>query len=152
MLVGLLTTLRVSAIGIVLATLIGSIVGIARLSRNWLVAKLASAYVETVRNIPLLLQLFFWYSAITGLLPAVAAAIEILPGVYLSQSGLMYPVPVYSPAYLAMAVPLEVGIAASVFHARWARRRPTPTVAQPPVIPIPAPLVPRLVAAAWPAV
>src|SRR3546814_15388432 len=79
MLVGLLNTLRVSAIGIVLATLIGTIVGIARLSRNWLVAKLASAYVETVRNIPLLLPLFFWYSATTGRLPAVAAAIEILP-------------------------------------------------------------------------
>src|SRR3546814_20846445 len=131
MLVGLLNTLRVSAIGIVLATLIGTIVGIARLSRNWLVAKLASAYVETVRNIPQLLQLFFWYSAITGLLPAVAAAIEILPGVYLSQSGLMYPVPVYSPAYLAMAVALAGGITASVFYARWARPRPEAT-GQPP--------------------
>src|SRR5690554_4747366 len=71
-LVGLLNTLRVSIIGIVLATLIGTVVGIARLSRNWLIARMASAYVEGVRNVPLLLQLLFWYSAITGLLPAVS--------------------------------------------------------------------------------
>src|SRR5690606_18404602 len=101
-LVGLLNTLRVSIIGIVLATVIGTVVGIARLSRNWLVARLASGFVEGVRNVPLLLQLLFWYSAITGLLPAVSAAAELLPGVFLSKSGLMYPIPIYSPAYVLM--------------------------------------------------
>jgi general L-amino acid transport system permease protein len=77
---GLLNTLRVSMIGIVLATLLGVIMGIARLSTNWLVAKIASVYVEVTRNIPLLLQLFFWYTVITQLLPAVREALEPFPG------------------------------------------------------------------------
>src|SRR5262245_44073667 len=68
--VGLLNTLLVAALGIVAATVIGFIVGIARLSSNWLIARLATAYVEVVRNIPLLLQLFFWYFAVLKTLPA----------------------------------------------------------------------------------
>ncbi|HUD52541.1 ABC transporter permease subunit, partial [Parvibaculum sp.] len=63
-LVGLCNTLLVAALGTVLAVLLGFVVGVARLSTNWLVAKLAAAYVETLRNVPLLLQLFFWYFAI----------------------------------------------------------------------------------------
>ncbi|HVO16078.1 MAG TPA: ABC transporter permease subunit, partial [Alphaproteobacteria bacterium] len=74
-LVGLLNTLKAAAIGIVLATAIGLVVGLARLSANWLVARLASVYVESVRNVPLLLQLFFWYTVITTLLPAAAQAL-----------------------------------------------------------------------------
>src|SRR5699024_73093 len=62
---GLLNTLRVSVIGVVAATLLGTLIGVARLSRNWLVSKVASAYIELMRNIPLLLQLFFWYAIIT---------------------------------------------------------------------------------------
>ena len=74
-LVGLGNTLFVSAVGIVLATLIGTVVGVARLSSNWLVARLASGYVELMRNIPLLLQLFVWYGVFTELLPPVRQAI-----------------------------------------------------------------------------
>ena len=88
LLVGLLNTLKVSAIGIAFATLLGVAVGIARLSSNFLVARLASAFVEVVRNIPPLLQLFFWYALITESMPAVRQALEPLPGVFITQRGL----------------------------------------------------------------
>ncbi|MFN4089431.1 MAG: amino acid ABC transporter permease [Alphaproteobacteria bacterium] len=148
-LVGLLNTLRVAVVGIVLATIIGTLIGIARLSRNWLVAKMASGYVEIVRNMPLLLQLFFWYSAITGLLPAVSAAIEVIPGVYLSKSGLMYPVPEPSPAHGWMTGAFVLAVVASVFYARWARRRQEATGERPPVLRVVLALVVGLVALAW---
>ena len=89
--VGLLNTLRVAFIGIALASVIGLFVGLARLSRNWLVARMALAYVETLRNVPLLLQLFFWYALITEAAPAPREALNPLPGVFLSARGLQVP-------------------------------------------------------------
>jgi general L-amino acid transport system permease protein len=89
--VGLVNTLRVAVIGIVLATLLGTLIGIARLSRNWLVAKLASIYVEVMRNVPLLLQLFFWYAVITENMPGPRQAHQPLPGVFISNRGLKLP-------------------------------------------------------------
>lgn len=89
--VGLLNTLRVSVVCIVAATLLGTVLGVARLSRNWLVAKLAGGYVELVRNIPLLLQLFFWYALITEGTPGPRQALNPLPGVFLSNRGLKMP-------------------------------------------------------------
>src|SRR5688572_4057062 len=77
--VGLLNTLIVAAIGIVLATILGFIIGIARLSKNWLVAKLAGCYVEIIRNLPLLLQLLFWYNAVLKALPGIRESVAI-PG------------------------------------------------------------------------
>ena len=134
LLVGVFNTLYVAALGIFLATIIGVAIGIARLSTNWLVARLASGYVELVRNIPLLLQLFFWYSVITGLLPPVSAAVGLLPGVFLSKSGLMYPVPNYTPVYIFMAVALLCAVVASVFFAKWAKRRQELTGQQSPTL------------------
>ena len=90
LLVGLLNTLVVAVIGIALATAIGLVVGIARLSGNWLVARLATLYVEGVRNIPLLLQLFIWYGLVTNL-PVPRQALNPLPGVFLSNRGLKVP-------------------------------------------------------------
>jgi general L-amino acid transport system permease protein len=120
-LVGVLNTLRVAAIGIVIATVLGVIVGIARLSSNWLVAKLASGYVEVMRNIPLLLQLFFWYTVITQVLPPVRQALEPLPGFVISRSGLQYPVPVYEaghlPSLLVLAASL-IGVALYWWHVK----------------------------------
>ncbi|HTJ98235.1 MAG TPA: amino acid ABC transporter permease [Bordetella sp.] len=89
--VGLLNTLRAAVIGIVLATVFGTVIGIARLSRNWLIAKLASVYVEVMRNIPLLLQLFFWYALITENMPGPRQAHQPLPGVFISNRGLKLP-------------------------------------------------------------
>src|SRR5438552_5452231 len=88
--VGVVNTLRVAAIGIVLATVLGTVIGIARLSSNWLLSRLAAVYVEVLRDIPLLLQLLFWYVLMQGL-PAARAAWKPIDGVYLSNRGLVLP-------------------------------------------------------------
>ncbi|MGY4568607.1 ABC transporter permease subunit [Bradyrhizobium sp. USDA 3256] len=88
--VGVVNTLRVAVIGIVLATVIGTLVGIARLSSNWLLARLAAVYVEVLRDLPLLLQLLFWYVLMQGL-PAARQAWKPVDGVYLSNRGLVLP-------------------------------------------------------------
>jgi general L-amino acid transport system permease protein len=91
LLVGLANTLRVAVIGIVLATLWGTAVGLFRLSKNFLLCTLAGAYVEFIRNSPLLVQLFFWYALITEALPHPRAALEPLPGVFFTNRGIFYP-------------------------------------------------------------
>jgi general L-amino acid transport system permease protein len=91
--VGVLNTFRVAVIGIVLATVLGALIGVARLSRNWLLAKFAAAYVEVVRNVPLLVQLFFWYALITEYFPAPADALTPLPGIFISNRGVVFPLP-----------------------------------------------------------
>ncbi|MCC8979239.1 amino acid ABC transporter permease [Bradyrhizobium acaciae] len=88
--VGIVNTLRVAVIGIVLATVIGTLVGIARLSSNWLLARLAAVYVEVLRDLPLLLQLLFWYVLMQGL-PAARQAFKPIEGVFLSNRGLILP-------------------------------------------------------------
>ena len=95
--VGIVNTLRVAVIGVVLATVLGTMIGIARLSSNWLLSRLAAVYVETIRDLPLLLQLLFWYVLMQGL-PAARAAWKPIHGVYLSNRGLVLPsVPIEGP-------------------------------------------------------
>lgn len=89
--VGLVNTLRVSLICLVCATILGTVIGIARLSTNWLVGRIAAMYVEFVRNIPLLLQLLIWYAFISEILPGPKDALHPVPGVFLSNRGLMVP-------------------------------------------------------------
>jgi general L-amino acid transport system permease protein len=89
--VGLLNTLRVAALAMVFSTVLGVSLGLARLSLNWLLAKLAAAYVEFIRNVPLVVQLFFWYAVITEGLPAPADALSPFPGVFLSNRGVAFP-------------------------------------------------------------
>src|SRR5689334_6834163 len=88
--VGVANTLRVAVIGIVLATVLGTLIGIARLSSNWLLSRLAAVYVEVLRDLPLLLQLLFWYVLMQGL-PAARAAWMPVDGIYLSNRGLVLP-------------------------------------------------------------
>lgn len=88
LLVGLLNTLRIALLGVVLATLLGSVVGLARLSSNWLVRSLANVYVETIRNVPLLVQLFFWFFAVFQQLPSVNESITLGPFAALNQRGI----------------------------------------------------------------
>ena len=121
--VGIANTLRVALIGIVAATVLGSLIGLARLSRNWLLAKLAAGYVEFVRNVPLLVQLFFLYALIAEYTPAPRQAIEFLPGWFLSNRGVFLPVPVFHPAHAWALAALAGGIVAAVAFARWAARR-----------------------------
>jgi len=120
--VGVVNTLHVAALGIVLATILGTIMGVARLSKNWLVAKIAGVYVEVMRNIPLLIQLFFWYALITENLPSPRQAHTPLPGVFLSNRGLKIP-GLEGDALDWMLGGLLIAIAASALLAHWARRR-----------------------------
>jgi general L-amino acid transport system permease protein len=101
--IGLLNTLLVSVLGIVLSTVLGTLIGIARLSVNWLIAKLAAIYVECVRNVPLLLQLFLWYTLITQGLPPPRQALHLVPGMWLSNRGLV--VPSFDWTTMSLSVP-----------------------------------------------
>src|SRR5499427_8897168 len=109
-LVGLLNTLYVAGLGIVLSTILGTVMGIARLSSNWLIRKLAQIYVETFRNVPLLLQLFFWWGLLRESAPAPRQAWRPLPDVFISNRGITFAVPSPDPAYSWMAVAFCVGI------------------------------------------
>ena len=121
--VGLLNTLLVSAIGIVLATVIGFIVGIARLSKNFLIGKLAAAYVDVIRNIPLLAQIIFWYFGVLAALPGVRQSISIFGTFFLNGRGLYMPAPILQPGFWMIPTAFVIGIVATLITARWARRR-----------------------------
>ena len=125
--VGFLNTLMVSALGIVLATLIGFLIGVMRLSRNWLASRAAATYVEFIRNTPLLLQIFIWYALVLKPLPDARDAIKIGDIGALSNKGLTLPAPIFGEGAwmgllgFAIAVVLSVGI-----HV-FARRRQAQT-------------------------
>ncbi|NYT36204.1 amino acid ABC transporter permease [Allopusillimonas soli] len=120
--VGILNTLRVSVIGIVLATIFGTILGVARLSSNWLVSRMAGIYVEVMRNIPLLLQLFFWYAIITEIMPGPRQALHPIQGIFISNRGLKLPALV-GDGLDWMLAGLGIAIVAILAIAHWARRR-----------------------------
>jgi general L-amino acid transport system permease protein len=122
-LVGLLNTILVTVIGIVLATILGFVIGIARLSNNWLIARLATAYVEVIRNVPLLLQLFLWYFAVLKNLPGPRQSYQIPGGGALNVRGLYLPAPVPQTGFGMVVGALLVGIIAWIGLAIWARRR-----------------------------
>jgi general L-amino acid transport system permease protein len=109
MLVGFLNTLKVSIIGIVLATMLGVGIGILGLTRNWLVARLCGGYIHFLRNIPVLLHIFLWYTAITNFLPPIRQALSPVAGVFLTQRGLFFPVPVPALGWTAAGYGLIAG-------------------------------------------
>ena len=113
-LVGLLNTLLVAGLGIVLATVIGFIVGISRLSSNWLVARLATVYVEVIRNVPVLLQLFFWYFAVLKILPVPRQSHALPGGGFLNVRGLYLPAPVPEAGFGTVALAVLIGVVASI--------------------------------------
>ncbi len=128
--VGLLNTLLVAAIGIVLATVLGFAVGIARLSRNWLVARLAAGYVEVIRNVPLLLQLLFWYNAVLKSLPEVQGSVALPGGGFLNNRGLFLPRPEFASGFSAVLAAFLAGVFAVIVLRLWARRRQERTGAE----------------------
>ncbi len=97
------------ALGIVLATILGFLIGIARLSKNWLVARMAGFYVEIIRNLPLLLQLLFWYNAVLKALPGIRDSLAIPGGGFLNNRGLFLPQPVFEPGSRCGADRARVG-------------------------------------------
>ena len=133
-LVGLLNTLLVSVIGVFFATIVGFIIGVARLSHNWLIAKLAATYIEILRNIPLLLQLFFWYFAVLRVLPSPKQSkLELFDAFFLNIRGLYAPKPIFEPGFDWIWIGLLIAIVAVVVLARWAHKRQDKTGEQFPV-------------------
>jgi general L-amino acid transport system permease protein len=131
--VGLINTLVVAGIGIVLATILGFVVGIARLSKNFLVSKIAYWYVEIVRNLPLLLQLLFWYNAVVKALPEVRDSVKFPGGVYLNNRGLIFPQPVTGDSFWIVAAVFWLGVLGAIFYRAYARKKQEATGAQSPV-------------------
>lgn len=123
LLVGLVNTLRVAVIGIVLATILGTLVGIGRLSSNWLLAKICEIYVEAFRNVPLLLWLLLIAKYIRESLPGPRQAWNLFDSFFMSNRGLYMPVPVADPVHPYMGLAFLVGIGVAWAVARWARKR-----------------------------
>ena len=121
--VGLLNTLLVAVIGIVLATILGFVVGLARLSRNWLVARLAGGYVELIRNLPLLFQLLFWYLAVLGTLPGPRQSISLFGEIFLNNRGIIVPAPVAGEGTGAVIAVVALSVIAATVLRVWAKRR-----------------------------
>jgi general L-amino acid transport system permease protein len=131
--VGLLNTLLVAGLGIVFATILGFAIGIARLSRNWLVSRMAGAYVEIIRNLPLLLQLLFWYNAVLKALPELRSSLVLPGGGYLNNRGLFLPQPVLGEDFAPTLIALVVGILGAIAYRIWAKWRQNRTGQQAPV-------------------
>ncbi len=121
--VGFLNTLIVSFVGIIITLILGTAIGIARLSSNWLVSKLAAAFIELFQDIPVLLQLFFWYAFFYNILPSPRQAWNPIMGVFLSNRGLVFAVPESHPVYKYMAIAIVVACIVIYFLRRWSRQR-----------------------------
>ncbi|MBR2816655.1 MAG: amino acid ABC transporter permease [Reyranella sp.] len=122
--VGILNTLRVAVLGIILATVLGTVIGVGRLSPNWLLSRICEWYVEAFRNVPLLLWLFLFYKLISEAFPGPRQAISMLwSSVFLSNRGVYFPVPMADPIHAWMGIAFLVGIAGAFFINRWAKQR-----------------------------
>ena len=121
-LVGMTNTLRVAVLGIVLTTILGTLIGVGRFSRNALVRGLCLCYVEFFRNIPVLLQLLMWYLFFTEVLPVSTEAWQLGP-LFLSKGGLNFPIPVWATGQVMAAWGLLAGLVAAWFYRSYAQRR-----------------------------
>ncbi len=117
--VGIINTLIVSAVGIFFATAIGLIVGISRLSNNWLVAKVAGGYIELFRNIPILLQILFWYNILLISLPGPKQSFHFFDSIFINLRGIYFPEPIAESGFIWVSIAFVVGIVASVFLKRF---------------------------------
>src|SRR5215467_15402230 len=122
-LVGLLNTILVAVIGIFFATVIGFLVALGRLSPNWLLSRVAGAYVELVRNLPLLFQILFWYLAVLAALPGPRQSISLFSSFFLSNRGLVIPRPIAEPGLMPFMIASLVGIVAALALSHYARRQ-----------------------------
>ena len=122
LMVGVLNTLKVALVGVVLATILGTLVGIARLSKNWLLSKVAGLYVEIIRDVPLLLQLLFWYTILQSL-PPPRQAMNPVDGVFLSNRGLLLPFIEWLPAHWWALLALVAGVIGTLLFSKAMRAR-----------------------------
>ncbi|MDP2972373.1 MAG: amino acid ABC transporter permease [Deltaproteobacteria bacterium] len=123
LLVGALNTIKVAFIGVVITIILGTIIGMARLSTNWLLSKLAAIYIEVMQDIPILLQLFFWYAIFYETLPSPREAISPTAGLFMSNRGVAFAVPETHPTYTYMLLAFVVGCVIIYLMRRWARKR-----------------------------
>ncbi|MHC1743593.1 MAG: amino acid ABC transporter permease [Syntrophobacteraceae bacterium] len=121
--VGVLNTLRVAFLGNLLTIFLGILVGVLRLSSNWLVSRLAGAYIEVLQNVPVLLQLFFWYTIFHEVLPYPRESLEIAGSIFINNRGFYFPVPVPHTAHAFMGAALLAALVASFAIRRWAMKR-----------------------------
>jgi general L-amino acid transport system permease protein len=121
-LVGLLNTLLVAVIGIFFATIIGFLVGLGRMSPNWLLSRVAGAYVELIRNLPLLFQILFWYLAVLAALPNPRQSISVFGSFFLSNRGFVIPKPVGHDGLMPFVIAIVIAIVASLLLRNYARR------------------------------
>ncbi|HZY67970.1 MAG TPA: amino acid ABC transporter permease [Devosia sp.] len=122
-LIGITNTLLVAAIGIFFATILGFVIGIARLSSNFIISRLATVYIETIRNIPLLLQLFFWYFAVLKAMPAVRESLALPFNIFINQRGLFVPRPIFDAQFGWVLVGAALAVIGIVALKIWAKRR-----------------------------
>ncbi|KGD94362.1 amino acid ABC transporter permease [Rhizobium sp. YS-1r] len=121
--VGFLNTVLVAVFGIITATIVGFIIGLGRLSKNWLIARLCTVYVEVFRNIPVLLIIFFWYKGVLDSLPQVRDSIALPFSIFLNNRGLAFPRPIWGDGAWLIPLAIIIGIVATMVVARWARQR-----------------------------
>ena len=121
--VGLLNTILVSVIGIIFATIIGLLVGIGRLSKNFMVSKLSLIYIETFRNIPILLQILFWYNVVLASLPSPRQSISFFDSVFFNNRGLYIPRPILESGFTAVIISFIIAIASVVYLSKWANKK-----------------------------
>jgi len=134
LLVGFLNTILVAVIGIITATLLGFLIGVGRLSRNWLIAKICTVYVEIFRNLPPLLVIFFWYLGVLSVLPGPRDSYELPLSTFLNNRGFFMPMPVLGEGFWLIPVALFVGVVLSAFVARKAYQRQMATGQRFPVL------------------
>lgn len=132
--VGLLNTILITVLGIILATILGFIIGVARLSKNWLIARLATVYIETFRNIPLLIQIFFWYFVVLRAMPSARESMSFADSFFLNVRGLYIPSPVPETGFNFTVIAFVIGLIAAFVVRRWARNRQNETGQQFPVV------------------
>jgi len=147
--VGVLNTLKVSLIGIIATVILGTIVGVARLSSNWLVSRLSKIYIEVMQDIPVLLQLFFWYAIFYESLPSPRQALNPVAGVFLCNRGVAVAIPEAHPAHAYILSTLVIAIVAVFFLRRWAKTRQEQTGRYFPVFRVGLGLILGLPTLAW---
>ncbi|UJW73581.1 amino acid ABC transporter permease [Rhizobium sp. SL42] len=131
---GLVNTLIVAFTGIITATIIGLLVGIGRLSNNWLIARLSTVYVEVFRNIPPLLVIFFWYKGVLSLLPDVKQSLNLPLSVFVSNRGIYMPAPIFGEGISAVVVAFVAAVIGAILYSRWATKMQLATGKRPPVL------------------
>ncbi len=149
LIVGALNTLYVSFIGIIITIILGTFIGVARLSTNWLLSKLAAIFIEVFQDIPVLLQLFFWYALFYETLPTPRHALHPLPGLLLCNRGVTFTVPKADPAHGYMAIAFLAGCVIVYLIRRWAKRRQEQTGQLFPIFRVSAVILLGLPLATW---